>query len=144
MRRVLKAEWIEEREYYCLALECGHHAHASAPFLRAEFMCPTCLREKLTGETGPGADPVRCHAAQESKYDTVYDWQPGMPQRWYVTTMRVLGGGLHHVIGKQERGGWCYPLCGTRVTGREVPTDGGKPCGRCLEKAAYLEGRAAR
>ena len=38
-RRVVKAERVDGHTYYCVTLDCGHHAHPSFEFLRGEMEC---------------------------------------------------------------------------------------------------------
>lgn len=145
IRRVLKAEWVAAGAYYyCVALECGHHIHMGTEFLRAEVMCAECLRGKLNGGGGydgqPAHGPCPNTAAYRSRFDVVYEWQPGMPYRWWVTTARVAHP-VRHIIGKQLRNGAVFGLCRDAPTGREVPTDEGQPCERCLARAEYLNTR---
>ena len=48
LRRVLKAEWNgEPYNHYCMALECGHHAHGSESYLCWQVLCRECLKETL-------------------------------------------------------------------------------------------------
>ena len=49
VRRVLKAEWCEERGYFVVTLECGHVMHGGEDFLRSPLFCLICMREKTFG-----------------------------------------------------------------------------------------------
>ena len=60
-RRVIKAEWSgEPYNHYCMKLECGHHEHASATYLRHEVICRVCLKAQLADKDeveGPRDEP---------------------------------------------------------------------------------------
>lgn len=133
-RRALKAEWVGTHGYYCVRLECGHHAHPSTEFLRAQMLCSLCLNKQLTGSEPVDAEHV--HAEP----DDVYRWVPGMPYRWYVTSAEFVGGGMRHIIKRKRGRGTPDLLCNSFVTGYEVDSDGGRPCKRCLQRAAHLAG----
>ena len=140
MRRVVKAEWVEPgvaHPYYCATLECGHHAHPSEQFLRSEILCHLCLKEKLAGGDGLILD---AHKHDHLHGEDFYKWKPGMPYRWYVTNQEFVGGGMRHIIKRKRGRGTPDLLCNSFVTGYEVLDDGGKPCKRCLQRAAHLKG----
>jgi len=57
MKRVLQATWAGSAppggDYYCCALDCGHHMHVSENTLRSPLLCLSCLKEGLANATAP-------------------------------------------------------------------------------------------